>query len=72
MEQWKRNVYICTLAAFITSAGMSQLAPMLPLYIQSLGVDEPGQVARWAGIVFGWDFVTLGVVAPIWGVVADR
>ncbi|MBR1512249.1 MAG: MFS transporter, partial [Acidaminococcaceae bacterium] len=72
MEQWKRNVYICTLAAFITSAGMSQLAPMLPLYIQSLGVDEPGQVARWAGIVFAMNFVTLAIFSPIWGRLSDR
>ena len=72
MEQWKRNVYICTLAAFITSAGMSQLAPMLPLYIQSLGVDEPGQIARWAGIVFAMNFVTLAIFSPIWGRLSDR
>ncbi|MBQ8919154.1 MAG: MFS transporter [Acidaminococcaceae bacterium] len=72
MEQWKRNVYICTLAAFITSAGMSQLAPMLPLYIRSLGVEDPGEVARWAGIVFAMNFVTLAVFSPIWGRLSDR
>ncbi len=72
MEQWKRNVYICTLAAFITSAGMSQLAPMLPLYIRSLGVEDPGQVARWAGIVFAMNFVTLAIFSPIWGRLSDR
>jgi len=72
MEQWKRNVYICTLAAFITSAGMSQLAPMLPLYIQTLGVNEPGAVARWSGIVFAMNFVTLAVFSPVWGRLSDR
>ena len=72
MEQWKRNVYICTLAAFITSVGMSQLAPMLPLYIQSLGVEDPGEVARWAGIIFAMNFVTLAIFSPIWGRLSDR
>ena len=72
MEQWKRNVYICTLAAFITSVGMSQLAPMLPLYIQSLGVTDQGEVARWAGIIFAMNFVTLAVFSPIWGRLSDR
>ena len=72
MEQWKRNVYICTLAAFITSVGMSQLAPMLPLYIQSLGVTDHGEVARWAGIIFAMNFVTLAVFSPIWGRLSDR
>ena len=72
MEQWKRNVYICTLAAFITSLGMSQLAPMLPLYIRSLGVEDPGEVARWAGIIFAMNFVTLSIFSPIWGRLSDR
>lgn len=72
MERWKRNVYICTLAAFITSVGMSQLAPMLPLYIQSLGVEDTGEVARWAGIVFAMNFVTLAIFSPIWGRLSDR
>ena len=72
MEQWKRNVYICTLAAFITTVGMSQLAPMLPLYIRTLGVDDPGEVARWAGIIFAMNFVTLAVFSPIWGRLSDR
>ena len=72
MELWKRNVYICTLAAFITSVGMSQLAPMLPLYIQSLGVTDQGEVARWAGIIFAMNFVTLAIFSPIWGRLSDR
>ena len=72
MERWKRNVYICTLAAFITSLGMSQLAPMLPLYIRSLGVEDPGEVARWAGIIFAMNFVTLAIFSPIWGRLSDR
>ena len=72
MELWKRNVYICTQSAFITSVGMSQLAPMLPLYIRSLGVEDPGEVARWAGIIFAMNFVTLAVFSPIWGRLSDR
>ncbi len=51
---------------------MSQLAPMLPLYIQSLGVEDPGEVARWAGIIFAMNFVTLAIFSPIWGRLSDR
>ena len=51
---------------------MSQLAPMLPLYIQSLGVEDQGEVARWAGIIFAMNFVTLAIFSPIWGRLSDR
>lgn len=61
MEIWKRNLYICCLASFIVSAGMSQMAPILPLYIAELGVVDSGDVARWAGIVFGCNFISLAV-----------
>lgn len=72
MEIWQRNLYICCLASFIVSAGMSQMAPILPLYIAELGVADSGDVARWAGIVFGCNFISLAVFSPIWGKLADR
>lgn len=72
MEIWKRNLYICCLASFIVSAGMSQMAPILPLYIAELGVADSGDVARWAGIVFGCNFISLAIFSPIWGKLADR
>lgn len=72
MEIWKRNLYICCLASFIVSAGMSQMAPILPLYIAELGVADSRDVARWAGIVFGCNFISLAIFSPIWGKLADR
>lgn len=72
MEIWKRNLYICCLASFIVSAGMSQMAPILPLYIAELGVADSGDVARWAGIVFGCNFISLAIFSPVWGKLADR
>ncbi len=72
MEKWQRNLFICTLACFIVSVGMSQMAPMLPLYIHSMGVDDPAEVARWSGIVFSLNFVSLAIFSPIWGRLSDR
>lgn len=72
MELWKRNLYICCAASFIVSVGMSQMAPILPLYIAELGVTNAADVARWAGIVFGCNFVSLAIFSPIWGKLADR
>lgn len=40
---WKKNLFICCIASFIVSVGMSQMAPILPLYIAELGVDNPAR-----------------------------
>ena len=44
----------------------------LPLYIEELGVTGAGEVARWSGIVYGCNFVSLAIFSPIWGRLADR
>ena len=72
MEAWKRNLWICCIASFIVSVGMSQMAPILPLYIEELGVEGADDIARWAGIVFGCNFVSLAIFSPIWGRLADK
>ncbi len=72
MEVWKKNLFLCCLSCFIVSIGMSQLAPMLPLYLAELGVDGEGEIARWSGLIFGVNFVSLAVAAPIWGRLSDR
>ena len=69
---WKKNLLICCVASFIVSIGMSQMAPILPLYIAELGVKNPADVARWAGIVFGCNFISLAIFSPIWGRLSDR
>lgn len=57
---------------FATGIGMSQLAPVLPLYIEHLGVDNPDSVARLSGIAFGITFILSAVFSPIWGLMADK
>lgn len=72
MEVWKKNMIVCCITVFIVSSGMSQMAPMLPLYIEQLGVHDSGDVARWSGIVFGANFISLAIFSPIWGKLADK
>ena len=48
------------------------MAPILPLYIAELGVDNPADIARWSGIVFGCNFISLAIFSPIWGRLSDR
>ena len=72
LQVWRRNLYICCVASFVVAVGMSQMAPILPLYIEELGVTGAGEVARWSGIVYGCNFVSLAIFSPIWGRLADR
>jgi DHA1 family multidrug resistance protein-like MFS transporter len=72
MEIWKRNLFICCLTSFIVSVGMSQLAPMLPLYIASMGVTDVNEIEKWAGIIFGSNFISLAIFSPIWGRLSDK
>src|SRR5574344_2848380 len=72
MEIWKRNLLICCVTSFIVSVGMSQLAPMLPLYIASMGVTDTGDLERWAGIIFGSNFISLAIFSPVWGKLSDK
>ncbi|EKQ54706.1 MAG: arabinose efflux permease family protein [Clostridium sp. Maddingley MBC34-26] len=38
MKLWKRNLIVCWFGMFVSSIGMSQIAPVLPLYISHLGI----------------------------------
>ena len=53
MELWKRTLYVCLFGAFMASVGLSQAAPLIPLYLQDLGVHDQGSLANWSGIAMG-------------------
>ncbi|EGO65459.1 multidrug efflux MFS transporter [Acetonema longum] len=72
MESWEKNLGVCWLATLIVSLGMSQMAPILPLYVEHLGVHGQADIARWSGIVFGLNFVSLAIFSPIWGRLSDQ
>lgn len=72
MEGWKRNLLVCWGAVFVVSMGMSQMAPMLPLYIEHLGVTDAAEIAQWSGLVFGCNFISLAIFSPIWGSFSDK
>lgn len=72
METWKRTVYISLICVFCTSFGVSQLAPILPLYFHDLGVQRPSAMSLWSGLATGATYLIVCLVAPFWGRVADK
>ena len=72
MPVWKRNLFVCWCGMFLTGLGMSQIAPILPLYLRHLGVEDTGLVEQLSGLAFGVTFIVSAVFSPIWGAAADK
>ena len=72
METWKRTVYISLVCVFCTAFGVSQLAPILPLYFHDLGVETPEAMSLWSGLATGATYIIVCLAAPFWGRVADK
>jgi len=73
METWRRNLYVLCVAMFMVMVGMSMVMPFLPLFIhRELGIADEKEVVAWAGITFGANFLTAGLLSPVWGNLADK
>lgn len=72
MFNWQIQLGILVFDALIMSAGYSMLIPFLPMYLlKELHVD-PAHVSMWSGAVYSVTFLLGGLMAPIWGKIADR
>src|SRR5215212_7661923 len=71
-EAWQRTAWVAAASQFFTLVGFGLGLPFLPMYIQSLGVTERAEVALWSGVIGGSAALAMAVMAPIWGVLADR
>ncbi len=72
MPLWKRNMYVCWFGMFVSGIGMSQIAPVLPLFIKQLGISNSGEINRISGIAFGITYIVSAIFSPIWGYAADK
>ncbi len=72
MESWRRNLYILMVAQFLVMGAMTMIVPFLPLYLGEMGMTDPDQTQLWAGLIFGINFLSAFIMAPIWGTLADN
>ena len=72
MDIWKKNLVVCWFGIFVASIGMSQIAPVLPLYIKHLGITNTASIAQLSGLAFGVTYIICAIFSPIWGYAADK
>ena len=72
LEPWQRNLYVLWVAQATTALGFSFFFPFVPLFIQDLGIEDPGQAALWSGIAGGAGGLFMMVSGPVWGILSDR
>ncbi|SCA92556.1 Multi-drug resistance efflux pump PmrA homolog [Lactococcus piscium] len=68
---WRRNLSIAWFGTFFTSASISLVMPFMALYVQKLGA-RGNAVELFTGLSIGISALASGLVAPIWGRLADQ
>ena len=68
----RRNQLVTVVMVFSVFTGFAFVLPFLPLYVRELGVAEPEAAALWAGVLIGVSPLLAGLLAPMWGRLADR
>ena len=71
-QSWKTVLVILSLSSILMSVSYTMLIPFLPMYLmQELGVAQ-SDVNIWSGVIFSASFLISGIMAPIWGAMADK
>ena len=68
----RRNQLVTVVMVFSVFTGFAFVLPFLPLFVRELGVAEPEAAALWAGVLIGVSPLLAGLLAPVWGRLADR
>ena len=63
---------VLLLSQLAATMGFTFVLPFMPIYVQALGVEDPGSAAAWAGVINSSTAVTMALAAPLWGRLGDR
>jgi DHA1 family multidrug resistance protein-like MFS transporter len=61
-----------TAVVFVVFTGFAFVLPFLPLFVRELGAFSKDAAALWAGALIGVSPLLAGLLAPVWGRLADR
>lgn len=66
------NLALLWAGQFVNTAGLMMLVPIMPFYIEDMGVRDPQVAATWAGVAVAAPALALVVATPLWGRLGDR
>lgn len=69
---WEKNLYAVWVTQFLSLLGFAFGVPILPYFIQELGVTSPDAIKLYTGLMSAIPAISLGIMAPLWGMAADR
>jgi DHA1 family multidrug resistance protein-like MFS transporter len=72
MTQWQKNLYGCWLAQILSLTGFGFAFPFIPYFLQEMGLTDPVRLRLWVGITTSVPGLVMGLVAPLWGLLADK
>lgn len=70
MQQWKKNLIVLWVGAFITAASFSLISPFLPVFLAQMDVGD--NLEFWSGLLFSASFFASCLLSPVWGALADK
>jgi DHA1 family multidrug resistance protein-like MFS transporter len=70
--KWRRSARILWVCNFMISAGLTMVMPFLALFLFQMGVTDHHALSMWTGLIFSATFLSAALMAPIWGVFADK
>ena len=71
MQDWKRSFYAILVAETVATIGFNTGVPILPFFIRDVGVRDPAQLKVWVGASATLYSVSMFLLAPVWGQLAD-
>lgn len=72
MPHWVINLIVLWVSQFCASVGFALAMPFAPYYIQELGITDPAQVKFWTTVITAGTPLSMALVSPLWGILADR
>jgi MFS transporter, DHA1 family, multidrug resistance protein len=68
----RANLWVICAAQFLTLGGMTAILPLIPLYLQHIGVADRVELKYWTGAIGSAPFAVAVFTTPVWGALADR
>lgn len=72
MIDWRKNLAVLWICQVLSLMGYSFALPFMPLYIQEMGITDPGSLRLWSGLLMAGSGVSMAIMTPIWGSLSDR